>query len=57
MQYIELIRAMVDWEVKGSIAAEAPDPFHVADALTMQATFRRLYDRKHGKAELEQSAD
>lgn len=57
MRYIELIQAMVDFGVKGSVAAEAPLPFHVADALTMQATYRRLYDRKYGKEEATEAED
>lgn len=43
--YQELIQAMVDFEVRGSVAVEAPDPFHDADALTIQATYRRLHER------------
>lgn len=42
MQYRELMQALVDFGVAGSIAVEAPEPFHVADALTIQATYRRL---------------
>ncbi len=51
MRYKDLLQAMVDFEVAGSIAAEAPLPFHVADALTMQATYRRTLDRKRGAPE------
>jgi deoxyribonuclease-4 len=57
MHYIELIQALVDFDAKGHIAAEAPEPFHVADALTMQATWRRLHDRKLGKEDLQEVAD
>lgn len=31
-----------------SIGVEAPEPFHVADALTLQATYRRLLAIKAG---------
>jgi deoxyribonuclease-4 len=44
-RYQELIQAMVDFDVRGSVAVEAPDPFHDADALTIQATFRYLHER------------
>ncbi len=42
LRYRELLQALIDFDVRGSIAVEAPEPFHVADALTLQATFRRL---------------
>lgn len=51
MRYRELLQALIDFEAKGVIAVEAPDPFHVADALTLQATYRRLRDLKAGGAE------
>lgn len=51
MRYRELLQALIDFEAKGVIAVEAPDPFHVADALTLQATYRRLRDLKAGVAE------
>jgi deoxyribonuclease-4 len=62
MQYIALLQALVDHEACGTIAVEAPMPFHVADALTIQATYRRIRDRKEGAeavpdGELEQIAD
>jgi deoxyribonuclease-4 len=44
LHYRELLQALVDYEVKGTIAVEAPEPFHVADALTLQATYRRLLE-------------
>ncbi|MEP7286388.1 MAG: TIM barrel protein [Chloroflexota bacterium] len=53
MKYRELLQALVDFDAKGSIAVEAPEPFHVADALTIQATYRRLMKLKAGEAELE----
>ncbi len=42
LRYRELLQALVDRGVRGVIAVEAPEPFHVADALTIQATYRRL---------------
>lgn len=44
LQYRDLLQALVDYDVRGSIAVEAPEPFHDADALTLQATYRRLRD-------------
>lgn len=43
-RYRDLLRALVAYEVKGSVAVEAPVPFHVADALTLQATYRRILE-------------
>lgn len=48
MNYRELLQALIDFDVKGVIAVEAPEPFHVADALTLQATYRRLLKIKAG---------
>ncbi len=42
IRYRELIQAFIDFKVGGTAAVEAPMPFHVADALTFQATYRRL---------------
>ncbi len=42
LHYRELVQAFVDFKVGGTVAVEAPIPFHVADALTFQATYRRL---------------
>lgn len=44
-RYQDLIQAMIDFDVRGSVVVEAPEPFHDADALTIQATYRRLYER------------
>ena len=44
IQYRELIKAFVDYEVAGTCAVEAPLPFHTSDALTIQATYRRLLE-------------
>ena len=41
-RYRDLLQAFIDYNVHGSVAVEAPLPFHVADALTLQATYRRL---------------
>ncbi len=49
MNYRELLQALVDFDAKGAIAVESPDPFHVADALTIQATYRRLRKLKAGE--------
>ena len=48
MNYKALLQALIDFDAKGSIAVEAPDPFHLADAMTIQATYRRLRDLKAG---------
>jgi deoxyribonuclease-4 len=42
--YRELMQALIDYKVSGTVAVEAPGPFHVADAMTLQATYRRLLD-------------
>ena len=51
MKYRELLQALVDFDAKGTLAVEAPEPFHVADALTIQATYRRLVKLKAGEAD------
>ena len=56
LKYRELLQAFVDFDVAGSAAVEAPEPFHTADALLFQAFYRRLVDQTEGKA-LEQIAD
>ncbi len=53
LKYRELLQAFVDYGVKATAAIEAPNPFHVADALTFQATYRRLLDIRDGKQEEE----
>lgn len=57
IRYRDLVQAFVDFGVAGTVGVEAPEPFHTADALTLQATYRRLVDLKQGKEELEQIAD
>ena len=53
--YRELLQAFVDYDVAGTVGVEAPLPFHVADALTLQATYRRL--RGAGAGEEEKTVD
>jgi deoxyribonuclease-4 len=43
--YRELLQAFIDFNVGGTVGVEAPLPFHTADALTLQATYRRLLDK------------
>ncbi len=40
--YRDLLQALIEVEGRGTVGVEAPEPFHVADALTLQATYRRL---------------
>lgn len=42
LRYRELIQAFVDAGVGGTVGVEAPEPFHTADALLLQAVWRRL---------------
>lgn len=42
LQYRALLQAFIDFGVEGTAGVEAPEPFHVADALVFQATYRRL---------------
>jgi deoxyribonuclease-4 len=42
MRYRELLQAFIDYSVGGTAGVEAPEPFHTADALLLQATYRRL---------------
>ncbi|MCB9450775.1 MAG: TIM barrel protein [Anaerolineaceae bacterium] len=49
IQYRDLLQAWVDYGVAGSCAVEAPEPFHTADALVIQATYRRLRDLKEAE--------
>ena len=48
--YRELLQALLDAGAAGVIAVEAPEPFHTADALVIQATYRRLRDLAAGAA-------
>ncbi|MEP7292410.1 MAG: TIM barrel protein, partial [Chloroflexota bacterium] len=53
IRYRELLQAFVDFKVTATVGVEAPMPFHTADALMLQATYRRLL----GTEELEEIAD
>ena len=57
IRYRELLQAFIDYGVQATAAIEAPLPFHTADALTFQATYRRLIDLKYGDGKLEEEAD
>jgi deoxyribonuclease-4 len=46
IRYQELLQAWVDFDVAGTCAVEAPEPFHTADALAIQATYRRLVEQR-----------
>lgn len=50
MDYRALLQCLIDFDARGVIAIEAPEPFHVADALTIQATYRRLVQLKQGES-------
>lgn len=45
LRYRELLQAFIDYGAGGTVGVEAPLPFHTADALTLQATYRRLLDK------------
>lgn len=49
MNYKAVLQAILDFEGQGIIAVEAPMPFHVADALTLQATYRKRLGEKRGE--------
>jgi deoxyribonuclease-4 len=51
LRYRELLQAFIDFGVEGTAAIEAPEPFHTADALTFQATYRRLIALAAGEGE------
>jgi deoxyribonuclease-4 len=42
LRYRELLQTFIDYGVAGTAGVEAPEPFHTADALIFQATYRRL---------------
>ncbi|MEQ8676748.1 MAG: TIM barrel protein [Aggregatilineales bacterium] len=44
MRYRELLKVFVDYGLAGTIAVEAPKPFHTSDALHLQATYRRIVE-------------
>lgn len=45
LRYRELLQAWLDYGAAGTCAVEAPEPFHTADALTLQATYQRLSEQ------------
>jgi deoxyribonuclease-4 len=51
LRYRELLQAFIDFGVEGTAAIEAPEPFHTADALVFQATYRRLVALAGGEDE------
>lgn len=53
MQYMALLQAIVDADAAGVIATEAPEPFHVADCLTIQATYRQKLNNGEAKRNLQ----
>lgn len=54
IHYRELVQAWADYGVAGTCAVEAPEPFHTADALVIQATYRRLLTASEAEAESEE---
>ncbi|MDZ4765854.1 MAG: TIM barrel protein [Chloroflexota bacterium] len=56
LRYRDLLQAFLDFGVEGTAAIEAPEPFHTADALTFQATYRRLRDKDKPAAATEEDA-
>ncbi len=44
IRYRDLLQALIDAGAEGTIAVEAPEPFHVADCLTIQAAYRQILD-------------
>jgi deoxyribonuclease-4 len=51
LQYRALLQALIDRGARGTVGVEAPEPFHVADVLTLQATYRRLLESGAGEDE------
>ena len=51
LHYRALLQALIDRGARGTVGVEAPEPFHVADALTLQATYRRLLEGETGEDE------
>jgi deoxyribonuclease-4 len=48
-RFPELFDLFVEYELAGTVGVEAPEPFHTADALTMQALYRHRRDLLAGK--------
>lgn len=51
LHYRALLQALINRGARGTVGVEAPEPFHVADALTLQATYRRLLESETGEDE------
>ncbi len=51
IQYRELIDVFTDYALEGTIAIEAPRPFHTSDALHLQATYRRRVEQRQAEAD------
>ena len=47
--YTDLFELFVEYELAGTIGIEAPEPFHTADALTLQAIYRYYCAEKAGQ--------
>ncbi len=56
LRYRELLQAFIDFGVGGTAGVEAPEPFHTSDALTLQATYRRLLGQGKTEAAVEDEA-
>lgn len=44
IRYRDLLQVFVDYNLEGTVAVEAPQPFHTSDALHLQATYRRTIE-------------
>lgn len=53
-QFVDLFHAFISFGLAGSIAVEAPEPFHTADALHFQALYRHLLNPTHPNNETEE---
>lgn len=49
LRYRDLLDAFIAHGVAATVGVEAPEPFHVADALLLQATYRHLVALKEGE--------
>jgi deoxyribonuclease-4 len=52
IHYRELMQALIDAGAAGTVGTEAPEPFHVADCLTIQATYRQILNGGEAKRNL-----
>ncbi|GAB4441179.1 MAG: TIM barrel protein [Anaerolineae bacterium] len=48
INYRAFLQALVDFEVHGAVAAEAPDEYHVPDALQFQREYREMRAARRG---------